>query len=87
MLYRIMTEDINRDSIIAIVAELFESFTIIPAIGFYRGKPENSIIIEIEDCGSNANRMVLNISDHIRRRNKQHSVLVSKIETESRSVL
>jgi hypothetical protein len=86
MLCRIQTEDINRDSIIAIVAQNFESFTIIPAIGYYRGKPENSIIIEIEDSGQNAYKMVLNTADNIRKQNKQECVLISRSESYSHFV-
>jgi hypothetical protein len=80
MLYRIMTEDINRDSIIAIVSQNFESFTIIPAMGYWRGNAEKSLIIEIignaDDYGK-----IQDCADNIRRQNKQECVLIIQSQT------
>jgi len=45
--YRIYTEDADRDAVIAAVSERFESFTLHPATGFFKGKSENAIVIEI----------------------------------------
>ena len=88
MLYRIQTEDINRDSIIAIIVQNFESFTIIPAIGYWQGKPENSIIIEIMTDSKwhgteSDEHKVFQIADRIRRWHNQECVLISTIESES----
>jgi hypothetical protein len=80
MLYRIQTEDINRDSIIAIMSQNFESFTIIPAIGYWRGKPENSIIIEIIGNPDDYTK-IRNCADNIRKQNKQECVLITQSQT------
>ncbi len=46
-IYRIYTEEKNKKAIVRLVAEHFESFTLQPTLGYYRRKPEKSIVIEI----------------------------------------
>lgn len=84
MLYRIQTEDINRENIIAIVSQYFDGFTIIPAIGYYRGKPENSITIEIVCIHPSSD--IEKIAFEIKIANKQECVLISTIESDFRFV-
>jgi hypothetical protein len=80
MLYRIQTEDINRPDIIKIVGEFFDGFTIIPAIGYYRGIQENSITIEIIAVNSDmVQNQIKAIAAAIRILNKQECVLISEI--------
>jgi hypothetical protein len=43
----IYTEDISRKSIIHAVAKVFENFTLQPTMGYYKGRGEASIVIEI----------------------------------------
>ena len=45
--YRIYCEDKERDMVNAILEENFEGYTITPAMGFYGGKREQSIVIEV----------------------------------------
>lgn len=80
MLYRIQTEDINRDSIIAIVAQNFGGFTVIPAVGYYRGMRENSIIVEII-ANADDYAKIRDIADNIRKQNKQECVLITQSQS------
>ncbi len=47
MLYRIYTEDIGRDKIIEEVASRFISFTVFDAVGYWKGKAEVTLVIEV----------------------------------------
>ena len=46
-IHRIYTEDKSKKAIVDLVGKQFESFTLQPTLGYYRGKPEKSIVIEI----------------------------------------
>jgi len=77
MLYRILTEDKNRETITGIVSAAFDGFTLIPATGYWKGKPESSLIIEIDSFGdSDAGPKVLRLAEDIRQANNQQAVLV-----------
>ena len=77
MLYRIITENINRQGIIQLTAEYTDGFTIIEAAGFWKGKPEKTLIIEIVGIGcSTANK----IARGIKTLNNQESVLIQLIK-------
>ena len=45
--YRIYTEDLNRADVLRLAAAKFENFTLQPITGCFRGKAEDSIVIEI----------------------------------------
>jgi hypothetical protein len=45
--HRLYTEEKNRKAILKLTAAAFESFTVQPTIGYYRGKPEKSMVIEL----------------------------------------
>ncbi len=47
MIYRIYTEDKNRQMILNYLTEWTPSFTIIPAIGVWRSVREDTLIIEL----------------------------------------
>ena len=53
-IHRIYTEDKRRATIVRAIAKQFESFTLQPTTGYYRGKPEKSIVLEI--VGANESR-------------------------------
>ena len=38
--YRIYAEGLNRSKILRLAGKAFESFTLQPTTGYYRGKPE-----------------------------------------------
>ena len=74
-LYRLYTEDINRELIAAEVSQYYQGFTLIPSSGYWAGAPESSLIIEISvphEDGSRINRL----AGIIRRLNNQQAVLV-----------
>jgi hypothetical protein len=46
-IHRIYTEDKNKRSIVRMASERFESFTVQPTRGDYRGQRERSMVLEI----------------------------------------
>jgi hypothetical protein len=45
--HRILTEDVNRETVVSIVSKYFDAFTVYPAIGYWKGIPESSLTIDI----------------------------------------
>jgi hypothetical protein len=73
---RIYTEDINRESIVRILAGLFTGYTVIPTIGRWKGCNEQSLVIEFFD----ANPLdVIKAAERIKAENKQDAVMVASI--------
>jgi hypothetical protein len=75
-IYRIYTEEKNKKAIVEQVARQFESFTLQPTLGYYRGKAEKSIVIEI--IGAKKGE-VNRLAKRIRTMNGQKSVLVLEV--------
>lgn len=71
--YRIYTQELNRDEIIRLTAKKFESFTLEATTGYTKGKPEQSMVIEIVDARK---KDVAALAKSIRRLNGQKSVFV-----------
>ena len=71
--YRIYTEDLNRSKIMRMASKTFDSFTLQPTTGYYRGKPEESIVLEIVEAQQSE---VTALANAIRRLNGQKSVLI-----------
>ena len=80
MIYRIYTEEKNKKAIVQLVTEQFESFTLQPTLGYYRRKPEKSIVIEIVG-GKPA--QIRRPAERIRKMNGQKSVLILKFTADS----
>ena len=76
LIYRIYTEDLNREKIEQNVSDFFDGFTVYSAIGFWKTKKEKSLIIEILGKESDK-RNVFWLADLIKESNKQESVLVT----------
>jgi hypothetical protein len=57
MLFRIYTEDVDRQSIIRTAAQYFANFTVLLGTGYYKGKPEQTIILEIVAEPTDVNRV------------------------------
>lgn len=77
VLYRIYTEDRNRSSVIfPIVDDLFSGFTIYGGVGYWRGRSEACLIIEIIAEKSREND-VREIARLIREHNAQESVAIT----------
>ena len=72
-MYRILTEDKNRDGIFAILDAQVDGYTVTPAIGSWKGQRENSLAIDFIDTPEGT---VVSIAEAIRRANGQESVLV-----------
>jgi hypothetical protein len=77
VLYRLYTEDIKGTE--NLVSWGFEGFTLIKAQGYWKGKVENSLVIEIlvDTQNDEADAKVFALADRIKACNKQESVLVT----------
>jgi hypothetical protein len=76
--HRIYTEEKNKKAIVRLISEHFESFTLQPTLGYYRGRPEKSIVIEIVGAKPpEINRL----ADRIRKMNGQQSILILRLNT------
>ena len=71
--YRIYTQELNKDEIIRLTAKQFESFTLESTTGYTKGKPERSMVLELVDARK---KDVAALAKSIRRLNGQKSVLV-----------
>ena len=71
-IYRIYTQEKNREKILKLVSRQFESFTVQPVLGYYKKKQEKSIVLEI--VGAKASE-VEELAATIRKMNGQTSVL------------
>jgi hypothetical protein len=72
-IHRIYTEDKRRDRIVRVISQQFENFTLQPATGYYRAKPEKSIVLEF--VGAKESQLKW-LAARIREINRQASVLV-----------
>lgn len=81
-IFRIYTEEKNKKAILRLVAERFESFTVQHILGYYRRKPEKSIVIEI--VGGKAIQ-IKRLADSIRKMNGQKSVLILTVRGQSKT--
>jgi len=73
---RLYTEDTQRERILAILDKFEEAYTIIPAIGAWRGVHENSLIIELSNAVSLAEAET--IAEEIATANEQDAVLLTR---------
>ena len=86
MLYRILTENKNRQVVEDIVSAEFPGFTIIEATGYWNGVREESLIIEI-DAGNEIKGMtVTRIAEMIKRHNQQESVMIQAVMAQNKFV-
>lgn len=72
-IHRIYTEDVRREAVIRAISKRFESFTLQPTTGYYSGKPEESIVLEIIGAAESEIKW---LAAEIRKINQQSSVLV-----------
>ena len=83
IVYRIYTEDADRKAVIDAVGRQFESFTLHETTGYYRGKPERSLVIEIVDADA---QTVEATARAIRAINGQKNVLVMSLSGQARKI-
>ena len=81
MIYRILTEDKGNQNVIAnTILRRFEGFTIIKAIGYYKGLKEKTLLVEIDTLDDNNALGIIRIAEEIKKYNSQSSVLVQCIK-------
>lgn len=80
MLYRIFTEDVNREKIEAILTKYYPGFTITKAKGYWRLQKEDSLIIEI--VTEDTDTTIKQIAGEIKTENNQQAVLIQKIKNQ-----
>ena len=85
ILYRLYTEDVagaiydcNGGNIGALVARYFSGATILPAVGLWQRRTENSVVIEILGTLRDL-QMVIHLAGDIKQENAQSFVLVTWI--------
>lgn len=81
MLYRLYTEDKNRETVKEIVSKYFDGYTLLSGEGVWKGNEEKSLVIEIYTLDHNAEHVIQKIADEIEIRNEQESVLVVSLPT------
>jgi len=79
MIYRIYTEDKNRDTIRTIAGTYFDGYSLIPCEGVWKGKGEKALIIEIVVQAPSARKRVTQMATAIKSRNKQEAVMIVAI--------
>jgi hypothetical protein len=77
MLYRIYTEDKNRMAVRAILKKEFQAFTVVIGHGFWKGKPERTLIVDV--VGDRIETKIRKVAKQIKRQNHQAAVLVELI--------
>lgn len=80
LLYRIQTEDKNRDGIEKTVSDFFDGYTVLSGTGFWKSDKEPTLVIEIlaESASHNLNwANVKHIAEIIKESNNQECVLVT----------
>jgi hypothetical protein len=83
MLYRLYTQDKNRRFICELVSKYFPGFSIIKQTGYWQGKKECSLCIEIISDMPSVRHNIDLICRAIKGHNNQSAVLVYCIEGET----
>jgi hypothetical protein len=81
-IFRIYTEEKNKRHIVRLAGKAFDNFTLQPTLGYYNGKPEKSIVIEIVGAREPA---VKELALKIRKMNGQKSVLIMKLRGQAKT--
>lgn len=72
-MYRILTEDVNRETIYSILDSYVDGYTVTPSVGSWRGVRENSPAIDL--VGVNLPKAT-DIANAIRDANNQEAVML-----------
>ena len=83
MIYRILTENKNRQGLENILKRRFLGFTVTEATGYWQGAREASLIIDIDTLGEEGKIGVYQTAREIKDYNGQESVLVQEIASTS----
>jgi hypothetical protein len=82
-IHRIYTEDKRRATMVRAISKQFDNFTLHPTTGYYRGKPEKSIVLEFVGAKES---QVKWLAARIREINRQASVLVITLKGRSKKI-
>lgn len=82
-MFRIYTEDLNREVVERILSDRFDGFTITPGNGWWKGVKENSLTIDID---TDEEERVITVAEKIKTVNDQQGVLVTEYPASSRVV-
>jgi hypothetical protein len=82
-IHRIYTEDKRRATIVRVISKQFEDFTLQLTTGYYRGKPEKSIVLEFVGAKES---QVKWLAARIREINRQASVLVITLNGHAKKI-
>jgi hypothetical protein len=82
-MYRIYTEDVNREAIQALADSFFDGYTLIPSVGVWAGTHEASLIVEV---ATEARDSVHELASEIKALNHQQAVLVTHVRQDERFV-
>jgi hypothetical protein len=83
IIHRIYTEDKRRGMIVRAISKQFENFTLQPTTGYYRGKSEKSIVLEIVGAKESEVKW---LAARIREINRQASVLVITLNGRAKKI-
>lgn len=84
MLFRIFTENVNKDGIADITSKQFDGFTMLEGVGYWKGERENSLVVEIVAPDTrDSHERVNTIAREIKQANKQQAVLLQTIANDS----
>ena len=81
--YRIYTEDADREAVVRAVSQRFESFTLHETTGYFKGRSEKSIVIEIVE---GREEDVEEVARAIRAISGQKTVLVMGLRGKARKI-
>jgi len=82
-IHRIYTEDKRRATMVRAISKQFDNFTLQPTTGYYRGRPEKSIVLEIVGAKES---QVKWLAARIREINRQASVLVITLNGRTKKI-
>jgi hypothetical protein len=82
-IHRVYTEDKRRATIVRVISKQFESFTLQPTTGYYRGKRERSIVLEFVGAKDSEVKW---LAARIREINRQASVLVITLNGRTKKI-
>lgn len=77
--FRIYTENKNEARLKELISICFDGFTVIHTKGFWKGVPENALLIEIYT--ENA-ELIRALAGAIKKNNKQEAVLVTSADVD-----
>ena len=81
-LYRIYTEAKNVDGIKNLVKFYFDGATIYMTDGFFEGRSEKSLVIEVIISGLTTDSKIKTFAEFLKNSNEQKSVLITRTEVE-----